>query len=213
MEANNIYVSISNIMREMGAIAKEKKHIQGYLYRGVDDIMNSLQPQLATYKVIIVPEVLEQLREERTTAKGGLLIYSILKIKFKFYAEDGSHVEAVTIGEAFDSGDKASNKAMSIAFKYACFQVFCIPTKEIADPDDDAPTDVAPKLYMTQQYFDRILELIKTSGIKETVIKKSIKTKFNKDDFMLLTNEEYSGVVNFLNETIEKKEKNGGSLL
>lgn len=38
-----------------------------------------------------------------------------------------------------DSGDKATNKAMAIAFKYACFQVFCIPTEEMKDPDAETP--------------------------------------------------------------------------
>ena len=60
---------------------------------------------------------------------------SVCKIKFTFFAEDGTHVEAITIGEGMDSGDKASNKAMAVAFKYACFQVFCIPTEEMTDPD------------------------------------------------------------------------------
>jgi hypothetical protein len=82
-----------------------------------------------------VPEILEQTREERTNSKGTLLIYSICKVKYTFYAEDGSSISATVIGEGMDTGDKATNKAMSIAFKYACFQVFCIPTEEMVDPD------------------------------------------------------------------------------
>ncbi len=38
-----------------------------------------------------------------------------------------------------DSGDKATNKAMAVAFKYACFQTFCIPTESLMD-DPDATT-------------------------------------------------------------------------
>ncbi len=38
-----------------------------------------------------------------------------------------------------DSGDKASNKALSIAMKYALLQVFCIPTEDAKDPDADSP--------------------------------------------------------------------------
>lgn len=209
----NIYASICNIMESMGAVAKSKKHQQGYQYRGVDDIMNVLQPQLALHKVVIVPEVMEQLREERQSAKGGLLIYSILKIKFKFYAEDGSNVEAVTIGEAFDSGDKGSNKAMSIAFKYACFQVFCIPTEEMQDPEDDVSADVAPRAYMTEQFYNRILELTKNAGLTEKAILGSVKKQYGKTDFMELTNSEYSGIVNYLNKVISEKENTGGGLI
>ena len=141
----NIYESICAIMGEIDAIGKNRKNQQqGFMYRGVEDVMNTINPALTKHKVFIVPEVIEQTRDERTTNKGGLLIYSICKMKFTFYAEDGSHVEAITIGEGMDSGDKATNKAMSIAFKYACFQVFCIPTEEMVDPDATCQ-DPAPK--------------------------------------------------------------------
>lgn len=71
-------------------------------------------------------------------------MYSILTIRYTFYAIDGSSIEVVTIGEAMDSGDKSCNKAMSTAQKYAFFQVFAIPTEELKDSDDDSP-DPAPK--------------------------------------------------------------------
>lgn len=141
----NIFESISAVMGEIGAIGKNSRNQQqGFMFRGIDAVMNAINPALTKYKVFIVPEILEQTREERTTAKGGLLIYSICKIKYTFYAEDGSSVTAVVIGEGMDSGDKATNKAMSIAFKYACFQVFCIPTEEMKDPDADTP-EPAPR--------------------------------------------------------------------
>lgn len=141
----NIFESISAVMSEIGAIGKTSKNTQqGFMFRGIDAVMNAINPALVKYKIFIVPTVLEQTREERTTSKGGLLIYSICKVKYTFYAEDGSSIEAVVIGEGMDSGDKATNKAMSIAFKYACFQVFCIPTEEMVDPDSECHT-VEPK--------------------------------------------------------------------
>lgn len=139
----NIFQSINGIVSEIGAIGKGKKSQQGFMYRGIDDVMNALQPLLAKYKVFIVPEVLEHIREERQTSKGGTLLYSICKIKFTFYAEDGTSINAIVIGEGMDSGDKATNKAMAIAMKYACFQVFCIPTEEMKDPDAENP-DIKP---------------------------------------------------------------------
>ncbi len=135
-------------MAEIGHIGKEKRNQQqGFMYRGIDDVMNALQPALVKHNVSIVPEVLEHTREERTTAKGGNLIYSICRVKFSFYADDGSSVSAIVVGEGMDSGDKATNKAMSVAFKYACFQTFCIPTEEMQDPDAEThePSKPAPK--------------------------------------------------------------------
>lgn len=142
----NIYEAISAVMNDVGAIGKNTKNQQqGFMFRGIDAVMNALQPALIKNHIFVVPEVLEQTREERQTSKGGTLIYSICRIKYTFYAEDGSSVSAVVIGEGMDSGDKATNKAMSIAFKYACFQVFCIPTEEMKDPDAECH-EVAPKV-------------------------------------------------------------------
>lgn len=134
-----IYGAILGVIKDVGAIGKNSKNAQqGFMYRGIDAVMNALQPALVQHGIFVVPEVLEQKREERVTGKGGNLIYSVIKMKYSFIAADGSRVCATVIGEGMDSGDKASNKAMSVAFKYACFQVFCIPTEEMKDPDADS---------------------------------------------------------------------------
>lgn len=147
----NIYESITAVMGEIGAIGKNSKNAQqGFMFRGIDAVMNAINPALVKNKVFIVPEILEQTREERTNAKGTTLIYSICRIKYTFYAEDGSSISATVIGEGMDTGDKATNKAMSIAFKYACFQVFCIPTEEMADPDAECH-EVKPKAEAKKQ--------------------------------------------------------------
>lgn len=132
----NIFETINAVMTDIGAVGKTSKNQQqGFMFRGIDAVMNALAPALIKNKCFVVPEILEQTREERQTIKGGTLLYSICKIRYTFFAEDGSNISAVVIGEGMDSGDKATNKAMSIAFKYACFQVFCIPTEEMQDPD------------------------------------------------------------------------------
>ena len=144
-EKKNIFETINAVMEDVGVIGKDKKNQQqGFMYRGIDDVMNALNPAFIKHRLFIVPEVLEQRREERQTTRGGNLIYSVCRVKYTFHAEDGSSVEAVVIGEGMDSGDKASNKALAVAFKYACFQVFCIPTEEMKDPDAECH-ETAPK--------------------------------------------------------------------
>jgi hypothetical protein len=146
VEGPKIYPAICSIIGDIGAIAKNKKNQkQGFMYRGIDDVMNALQPMLAKYHVFVVPTVLEQYREDGTTKAGGVSHLSIFKIKYTFYAEDGSFIESVTVGESADTGDKGSNKAMAIAFKYALFQVFCIPTEEMPDPDAETPPEMEKK--------------------------------------------------------------------
>lgn len=135
-----IFGAIHGVMEDIGVIGKDcqnEKH--KFWYRGIDAVMNALQPALIKHNIFIVPDVLEQKREERVSSSGGNLIYSIIKMQYSFIAADGSRVCATVIGEGMDSGDKASNKAMSVAFKYACFQVFCIPTEEMKDPDAGTP--------------------------------------------------------------------------
>jgi len=141
----NIYESITAAMAEGYSIGKNSKNSQqGFMYRGIDAVMNTFQPILSKYKIFVVPTVLEERREDRTTSKGSALIYTVLKIKYTFYAEDGTFVDCVVIGEGMDSGDKSANKAMSVAMKYAMFQIFCIPTEEMIDPDGESH-DLAPK--------------------------------------------------------------------
>ena len=176
----NIYETISAVMSEIGAVGKTSKNAtQGFMFRGIDAVMNAINPALVKYKLFIVPEILEQSREERQTVKGGTLIYSICKVKYTFYAEDGSNISAVVIGEGMDSGDKATNKAMSIAFKYACFQVFCIPTEEMVDPDKEShdviPAKISPKeaealanvLKEKNVNIDKTLAMYKVSSFRE----------------------------------------------
>lgn len=171
----NIYETIAAVMGEIGAIGKDSKNAQqGFMFRGIDAVMNAINPALIKYKLFIVPEVLEQTREERQTSKGGTLIYSIIKVRYTFYAEDGSSVSAVVIGEGMDSGDKATNKALSIAFKYACFQVFCIPTEEMKDPDAECH-EVKPMQDVAKQKIDTkkvaaLVAALKERGIEQEKI-------------------------------------------
>lgn len=136
-----IYSAICGVMEDIGAVGKnDTNRQQGFKYRGIDAVMNALNPAMIKHKIFCVPEVLDQSREERTTTKGGTLIYSVCRIRYTFFTTDGSFVQAVVVGEGMDSGDKATNKAMSVAFKYACFQTFCIPTENLMDdPDAEIP--------------------------------------------------------------------------
>lgn len=144
----NIYESIAAVQADVAFIGKEKETQSGsrFKYRGVDQVLNTLHPLFAKHKVFAVPEVLEVLgREWRKTEKGGNVVYQTIKVKYTFYAEDGSNVSAVVIGEAMDSGDKASNKCMSVAYKYACFQILSIPTEETTADPDERDDELPPK--------------------------------------------------------------------
>lgn len=146
----SVYKAIAAVMSDLSkvGIGKDKKNAQqGFMYRGVDDVMNVLAPILSARGLVILPRVMKREMIERQSKAGGALFYVALDIEFDFVAaEDGSkHTVGPIIGEAMDSGDKASNKAMSIAYKYVCFQAFCIPTEADNDPDATAHDVAAQK--------------------------------------------------------------------
>lgn len=139
MSGGKIYAAMSAIMDEVGAVAKDKRNQQqGFNYRGVDDFYNALNSVMAKHKVFTTSEIMEKSREERPSKQGGVLAFTCLKIRYTFWAEDGSSVWSEVEGEGMDSGDKSSNKAMSVAHKYALLQAFCVPTQDMDDPDKEA---------------------------------------------------------------------------
>ena len=147
-----IFKKIIEVMADINAIGKDRRNQQqGFQFRGIDDVMNELHSSLAKCGVFVLPKVLEETRTTGKTSRGGDMFYTRLKINFGFYAEDGSHVDAVVIGEAMDTGDKASNKALSIGLKYAMLQVFCIPTEDEKDPDAVSPQPAAGTMWQQPQ--------------------------------------------------------------
>lgn len=142
----SIYAKIATIMKETKAIAKaQKNEQQGFMFRGIDSVMNELHDLFANNGVFILPEVLDYVVAEKVTGRGTILYYTRAKIKFHFTAEDGSEVCTINVGEAMDSGDNGMNKAMSIALKYALMQMLLIPTKDDKDPDATTPAETRPK--------------------------------------------------------------------
>lgn len=142
-----VYQAIADVMADLAkeGISKVRRNKeQGYQFRGIDEVYNALAPVLAKHKLVILPNMAERIVTERTTAKGNPLFVVVVRGEFTFVAaKDGSMHTIVTYGEAMDTADKATNKAMSAAYKYACMQAFCIPTE--GDNDADAHTHEVAK--------------------------------------------------------------------
>lgn len=163
MEAKRIYTAIVEIMDDIKSIGKERYNkMQSYSFRGIDDVYNALQPALIKHKVFCVPTVKSVKREDGVSAKGTPLKYTVVDVDYEFTsAEDGSSVKISMSGEAMDSGDKSLNKALSAAYKYACFQLFCIPTEsESHDSEEDTYEykKEAPKQETVKQTDSKITE-------------------------------------------------------
>lgn len=195
METKLINKAMVAILRSVTHIGKDKKNTQqGYNFRGIDDLYNELHNSFAENGVIILPEVLDIQREERQSKGGGLLLWTIQKIRFRFMAEDGSYVEAILNGEAMDSADKGSNKANSVALKYALMQMFLIPTEELKNDDPDKITpDPKSKMQVLKEEALRLIESAKDVDdlkqlkemynelfMKDSDVKKASKAKYQK---------------------------------
>lgn len=136
-----IYAALAKTMADVGHVGKEKKNAQqGYQFRGIDDVVAHVQQVMAANGVVCVPEVIEREREMIATKSGGTMASVRLLVRHTFFAHDGSSVVCTTLGEAMDAGDKASNKAMSAALKYALTETLLIPTYEVdRDTEESSP--------------------------------------------------------------------------
>lgn len=145
-ENKGIFKKMALILKDIEPIKKEKTNTQGqgFKYRGIDDVLNALHDSFAKNEVFITTEVINRTETERISKSGGALFYVTSRIKFTFFTTDGSSVSSIVDGTAMDSGDKADNKCLSIALKYALLQAFLIPTEEMKDPDSETH-EVKPK--------------------------------------------------------------------
>lgn len=161
-----VYQAINAVQASLAVagISKDRKNVQqGYSFRGIDDVYNALAPLLASNGLCILPRCTERVCVERTNAKGTALFYVTVRADFDFVSsEDGSKHTITTYGEAMDSGDKATNKAMSAAYKYAAMQAFAIPTE--GDNDADATThEVASRAHARAQWLADVQVAIETA--------------------------------------------------
>lgn len=140
-----IYKKMSQVMSEIGSVTKDQKNtVQGFKFRGIDQFVNALYPALVKHGVFMTPRCVSAEHEVREVARSsgkiGVDKLVAIMVEYDFYAEDGSKVTVGPIpAEGMDSGDKATNKALSAALKYALIQTFSIPTEDMAEADSESP--------------------------------------------------------------------------
>ena len=139
-----VYQVISDVMADLAEIGIAKSHTnqqQRFAYRGIDDVYNVLSKVLTKHRLIVMPTVISRETDTRQTHSGAAIYLVVLKVEYEFIAaEDGSSYKITAYGEAMDMADKATSKAISMAYKYAMFQTFCIPI-DVIDGDDTTPPD------------------------------------------------------------------------
>jgi ERF superfamily len=143
----SVHEAIAEVTRRIDAIEKAHRTEQGaerYLYRGIDDVFAALHPALGDVGLVIMPgRMVEHRRETRQTAKGGTLNVAMVRVRYRLIGPDGSRASGEAWGEAHDSGDKATQKALSQAYKSFALQLFSIPTEASAQDDPDRTNEEA----------------------------------------------------------------------
>lgn len=161
--------AIQAALAKQGIAKARKNQQQGYAFRGIDDVYIALAPLLAEHGLCIVPCVKSRTCTERQTQRGGALFYTVVEVEYKIIAvADGSTVTACIFGEAMDSGDKSTNKALSAAYKYLCLQLFCIPTE--GDNDADGTTHDVRAAPRSQRPYDVQHGLSRIKGAEDSTV-------------------------------------------
>ncbi|AHH98215.1 ERF family protein [Kutzneria albida] len=143
-ELPTVIQSLTNVMRDVRSVSKSDTNTHfGFRFRGIDIVLEHVAPALREHGVVVIPEVLEQTSE--LVGKNNRVV---VKVAYTFWGPAGDKVTAVVPGEAMDAQDKASSKAMSVAFRTALIQALAIPTGE-RDPHAGEP--VGRKLIQLQQ--------------------------------------------------------------
>lgn len=176
-----IVQALTAVMRDVGAVAKRDRNPQGnFNFRGIDAVTNAVYPALVEHGVVVAPRVL-------TYEYGSVVVgrnrtemgHARLTVEFTFYGPDGDQLVAVCAGEAFDSGDKATAKAHSVAFRTALLQTLCLPTDDV-DPDAHS-YERAPAKSLEQVAQDRLLEVCQGLGVAPADAAARFKTEVGAD--------------------------------
>ena len=141
----NIYQLLSAVMSDVSSVKKaERNQAQGFNFRGIDAVVNAVGPALRKHGVVVFPELVSCEQNSVEVGKNrSVMAQTRVTVTYRFYGPEGDSVAATVAGEAMDSGDKATAKAMSVAFRTALLQALTLPTDE-PDPDQDS-YERAPK--------------------------------------------------------------------
>lgn len=144
-----VYQAMNNVQLALKAgIAKQGTNkYDNYNFRGIDQILNVLGPILADQGLLATPTVEERIERVYESKNGGAMLHVTLRVRYTFVSvADPSPTHDVTVyAEGSDRSDKATNKAMSAAYKYAMIQAFAIPVEGEPDADAETPLMQSPQ--------------------------------------------------------------------
>jgi hypothetical protein len=166
-----VYAAIAQAsasLAKTGVSKSRRNEQQGYAFRGIDEVLNALNPALVDARLAITVVFRDRHVTERSTKSGQPLFSVTITGGFQINcAADGSFVYVTTIGEAMDTADKATNKAMSAAYKYMALLTFCIPL--VGEDADETTHEVAETVTPEPEGYAQWLGVLKVAAVGGTV--------------------------------------------
>ena len=149
-------IKIAKAANDMGAIAKDGKNKnQDFQFISESAIKAAVRKVSAKYGFTIFPKQIKNIRRyERTTSRGGTLyFYDVMQ---EFVVTDGKEeMIGEMMGTGSDTGDKAFNKAVTVALKNFEKQLFNVSDKSENDPDSETPPETTGTRGNNQQPYQR----------------------------------------------------------
>lgn len=131
-----VHEAVTAVMETVREVRKDGRNTQqNFNFRGVDAVVNAVSPAMRKVGLTIHPSKVEH-RPNSKQLSGGKMATSIdVIVDYTFTGPEGDTFTAQVAAESFDLGDKATAKAMSVAYRTCLLQTFALPTDD-ADPDE-----------------------------------------------------------------------------
>jgi hypothetical protein len=134
-----VHVAWTRVMRDVRGIGKgsrlEMPGLKPFNYRGVDEVFNAAGPALRRHGVTILPVRVDAVYRDTRTSKGNAMRECTCTVDYLIVGPDGGTLPTgQSRGEAVDTMDKGTTKAMSVAYRNFLLQALCVPTN-LPDPE------------------------------------------------------------------------------
>ena len=157
---DDLVAALAAVMQDVQAVAKKDRNTHSnYNFRGIDAVVNAVGPALRKHGVVVLPRLDSVVYETVQTSTGKPANACRVSVTYMF-CKGGQTLPCSVAAEAWDAGDKAAPKAMSVAFRTALLQALCLPTDE---PDPDSHTY---ERAVDLSGFDAAVDAAKAAGLE-----------------------------------------------
>lgn len=161
---SDVHQAMRAVMQDVTSLGKNQENDhQGFKFRGIDDVMQIFGPSMRAHGLRCIPVDIDAKQGEKQTRNSVAKTIDLV-VTYRWYGPDGSHFDSKVAAESFDSGDKATAKAMSVALRTLFLQAFCLPTNE---PDPDSYTYEISLSAKQQKFLDAVNEETSIEHLRE----------------------------------------------